>query len=501
MVVEQITGSEIFDNKKISDIIELRKQGTSLKDIGFIYKIPSYEISKILKKNLEDYQKYYLRSRKDKPIDVESIIKMRKNGNSLEKIADINKIHVSTVRKVLLKHLKDYSDYALNAPVTEEEIETIIRLRKEKNSIRKIAIKVGHSTGTVGRIIRRNLEDYQKYNQQYISKNKGKRSRLTREEINKIIKLRKQEKTLLDISRITNVSLYLINKTLKTYLEDYQNYYLTKINRVLDKDIKHIIKLRKQGKSIEKISDTVRFNYGTVNLILIQNLANYKKYSLNERKKEKAHYFKLYYDEMISTLHLRKNNKLREKCANIYLRIKDELPNGSQYGSLYRLAPAVIFLFFKLQNFQFEFKNFVDNLDINREVFLKRIKYTLTYFPEYNTRDPKIIIFKKITSISKVFGLGVKFNNMAKKIMYRFWDDIKFTKDDVIVGVVCFLTLLKMNITSVSCAKMCKKVGISMSAVHYQVNNKIFKQFSSKEFKGLKKSSEEIKFIINKCLA
>ena len=84
--------------------------------------------------------------------------------------------------------------------------------------------------------------------------------------------------------------------------------------------------------------------------------------------------------------------------------------------------------------------------------------------------------------------------------MNTFWKDIKLTTDDVIVGVICYLTLLKMNITSVSCAKMCKKAGIAMSAVQYQVKNKIFKKFSSKEFKGLKLNSEEIKVIINKCV-
>ena len=77
---------------------------------------------------------------------------------------------------------------------------------------------------------------------------------------------------------------------------------------------------------------------------------------------------------MIMALHLRKNNKLKEKCVSIYNHIREELPKGTKYRSMYKLAPAVIFLFFKLQNFQFELKAFVDNLDFDKEEFIKRIR-------------------------------------------------------------------------------------------------------------------------------
>ena len=58
----------------------------------------------------------------------------------------------------------------------------------------------------------------------------------------------------------------------------------------------------------------------------------------------------------------------------------------------------------------------------------------------------------------------------------------------IIASVVCILTMIKLNITHIKYADVCRKTGISISSVFYQVKYNIFERLNIGGFQGFKTS-------------
>jgi hypothetical protein len=88
------------------------------------------------------------------------------------------------------------------------------------------------------------------------------------------------------------------------------------------------------------------------------------------------------------------------------------------------------------------------------------------------------------------------FYYQCKKILYRLWDIIKNTKDDVITGLVASISVLCSFNEKVSVSSLCDKIGIKMSTIQSQVKKRIFEQFKVTGFTTLIKSSDRLKKIM-----
>ena len=119
-------------------------------------------------------------------------------------------------------------------------------------------------------------------------------------------------------------------------------------------------------------------------------------------------------------------------------------------------------------------------------------------YPEYLKKDKRGLVLTKVTQIKAKFRLPAQFKPNATAIMDKFWSYISNTTENVIVGTVCVLTILAMDIQKYSYSQICESIGIAPSTVIYQIRNKLFKRLHIAGFQSVLKSREMIKDLITK---
>ena len=84
----------------------------------------------------------------------------------------------------------------------------------------------------------------------------------------------------------------------------------------------------------------------------------------------------------------------------------------------------------------------------------------------------------------------------SKKILYKLWEVIKNTKDDVVAGLVSSISVLCSFPEKATINSICKKLGIKMNTIQVQVKKKIFDNFNENGFVSLVKSAGLLKKIM-----
>lgn len=210
--------------------------------------------------------------------------------------------------------------------------------------------------------------------------------------------------------------------------------------------------------------------------------------------------FELIFNRLIVILEFSKYPQLKDECINTFSNIRKQMRKGTKFRSPKKLGPAIVYMVLKSKGFDVQITNFIEKIGLNRKEFIEILKQATIFYPSYFKRDRKTIVVKKINVIKEYFEFENDFLNKSHKILKKFWHYIKNTKEDVIVGVVCILALIAIEINDIPYVQICKKIGIKMSTVNYQVKNKIFNEMNISGFESLKKSSNKIRKLINKII-
>jgi hypothetical protein len=182
--------------------------------------------------------------------------------------------------------------------------------------------------------------------------------------------------------------------------------------------------------------------------------------------------------------------KFKENRAN--------LGKGTKYRSAEMLVPCVIYAYFKENNKPICEKDLLEVSKISKKDF-NAFKFSIIrIWPEYQERDRKQYITERILEVSEHFKLGMPFYYQSRRILNKFYDSIKNTKDDVIVGLVTSITLLCSQKKEVSVCAICDRLGIKMSTIHRQVERRVIQRFNVPGFKTLVKSAELLKKVMEK---
>ncbi|MHA1242179.1 MAG: TFIIB-type zinc ribbon-containing protein, partial [Promethearchaeota archaeon] len=175
-----------------------------------------------------------------------------------------------------------------------------------------------------------------------------------------------------------------------------------------------------------------------------------------------------------------------------------QLGKGTKYRSAEMLVPCVIYAYYKENNKPVCEKDLLEVSKISKKDF-NAFKYSIIrIWPEYQERDRKQYITERILEVSEHFKLGMPFYYQSRRILNRFYDSIKNTKDDVIVGLVTSITLLCSQKKEVSVCAICDRLGIKMSTIHRQVERRVIQRFKVPGFKTLVKSAVLLKKVMQK---
>ncbi len=224
---------------------------------------------------------------------------------------------------------------------------------------------------------------------------------------------------------------------------------------------------------------------------------------VNHRRSYYEKYIEKQFNQIFDDIILRLGSEdkylpLKEKCVQTFMNIWRQIKKGTKYRTPEKLGPVVIYMFLKLKKrgFNQSLSNFLKINDLNRKEFLDSIKHAVACYPSYYKRDRRENIYIIIKEVKEFFKFDSNYIKNSQDILKKIWPFIKNTKEEVIAGVVCILTMMIMDIDDLPYVKVCRKIGIEMSSVQYQVKNKIFRTLHIPGFISLKRSCNIIKKVI-----
>lgn len=177
---------------------------------------------------------------------------------------------------------------------------------------------------------------------------------------------------------------------------------------------------------------------------------------------------------------------------------RSQLGKGTKYRSPQMLIPCIIYAFYKESNKPIREKDLLEVTSISKKDF-NAFKFSiLRIWPEYKERNRKEYIIQRILEVTEHFDLGMPFFYQSKMILNRFYDNIKNTKDDVIIGLVTSITLLCSQRGNVSISALCNRLDVKMSTIHRQVEKRVMQRFKVSGFKSLVKSADLLKKVMNR---
>ncbi|MFX0073134.1 MAG: hypothetical protein ACFFAO_18805 [Candidatus Hermodarchaeota archaeon] len=189
---------------------------------------------------------------------------------------------------------------------------------------------------------------------------------------------------------------------------------------------------------------------------------------------------------------------MKELIYEKFKKLRGSLKPGTKYRSPEKLIPIAIYFVFKFRNISIDESELLEVSKISKKDFNNFKLQICKFFPQYKERDRKKYILQKVLEITEHFGIDMLFYYQAKKILYKLWNYIKNTKDNVIAGLVASISALCLFKDEISVSSICNKMDIKMSTIQSQVKTRIFEQFKVSGFTTLVKSSDALRELMKK---
>ena len=201
---------------------------------------------------------------------------------------------------------------------------------------------------------------------------------------------------------------------------------------------------------------------------------------------------------IFESLDLSEYSTVKEMVSRKFKEIRPQIRSGSKYRNVEKLTAVTIYFCLKLSNVPINPYELIEVSKITKKEFNDFNLQLQRFLPEYGERNRHKYILQRILEVSEHFGLGVPFYLLSKKILFRLWQGIKSTTDNVVAGLVSSIAVLCTCKEKVSISMVCTRLGIRMSTIQYQVKKNIFGCFGVEGFTTLIKSSDILVKIIEK---
>ncbi len=149
------------------------------------------------------------------------------------------------------------------------------------------------------------------------------------------------------------------------------------------------------------------------------------------------------------------------KDASVILRkfkeIRPYIRPKSKFRSPEKCIPCIIYFYYKEVNIVIDVETLFDISEISKTEFNEFRKQMELFWPVYKTRDRKKYI---LTRIGGVIGYKNLYNQ-SKKILDKFWEIIKDSKDDVIAGLVIGISLTLSKCEKITLYSLSKSFNIT----------------------------------------
>jgi len=172
-----------------------------------------------------------------------------------------------------------------------------------------------------------------------------------------------------------------------------------------------------------------------------------------------------------------------------YKRAREALPARTKFRNPEKLVPAILYFHCKVDCLPIDERKLIEYSDIDMSDFRTFKLNVNTILPKYYSRDRKEYILTRMMQIREKFNLGMQFCYDARNLLTVLWEEIKCTKDDVIVGLISSIIVLCHDQYDINVNSICKTLNITMSTIHSQVKRKFITPFGISGFRGLVSSA------------
>ncbi|HUS51030.1 MAG TPA: hypothetical protein VMZ91_12755 [Candidatus Paceibacterota bacterium] len=145
--------------------------------------------------------------------EIRKMIELKKRRMTNKEIAQSMGYHFDTVGKILKKNMHDYEAYKIKRWITPQDIEKMIILKKKKITNEEIGQILGFKRFAIARTLKKEMKDYEKCRQ---------RVRFSKQDIEKMIMLRMKGKKFKEIAQIMKCYPTSINRALRKYMHNYE---------------------------------------------------------------------------------------------------------------------------------------------------------------------------------------------------------------------------------------------------------------------------------------
>ena len=221
-----------------------------------------------------------------------------------------------------------------------------------------------------------------------------------------------------------------------------------------------------------------------------------KLHSIKENKETILNKARIEISRTFTALNLPETQK--ETVFQRFQRFRNALSPGTKYRSVEKLVPITIYYSFKTQNMSINESELLEVSKITKREFNAFKLRIQSFEPQYAARKRKDYIIQKILEVSEHFDLGMPFYYQSKKILYKLWETLKCTTDDVVAGVVSSISVLCSFSGKINVNAICKRLGIKMSTIQSQVKRKIMVRANGAEFVSLVKSADLLRTVMEK---
>lgn len=198
-------------------------------------------------------------------------------------------------------------------------------------------------------------------------------------------------------------------------------------------------------------------------------------------------------NRIIEILKLNFTIEMKKKILDITIKIRKRLGKGTKYRNVEKLIPIILYVYCKLYHISINYKELLEVSKIEKREFFSFLKQINSFLPKYNLRNRKEYISQKMLEITEHFNLEMDFYYQSKKILNELWNLINCTKDDVIAGVVCSITVLCNYKNEIKVKNICDKLDVEMSTIQGQIKKNVFEKMNISGFTSLVRSADLLK--------
>ncbi len=198
-----------------------------------------------------------------------------------------------------------------------------------------------------------------------------------------------------------------------------------------------------------------------------------------------------YISSFFASLNLEDYNDIKEMVYTKFKDVKPKLRVNSKYQNTEKLIAILTYFCLKIQNISISCSQIIENSTLTRKEFNDFYSQVLWYIPEYKTRNRQKYILQKVSESILALSINPMFYHQSRKILYKLWDQIRNTTDNIIAGLLISICVLcsENYKNKVKVSTICDHLAIRMSTIQAQVKKKIIEKYKASGFVSLVKSA------------